>query len=99
MSCTSCVCVHLQQEVHEAAVGLHLVLQLVEDDEGGERKAGALCMKRTETNMFLTTARKLFFLEPCQDCLLTPSLPVTHHQGRTRPSGGRRPGSRPPGPG
>lgn len=36
------VCVYLQQEVHEADVGLHLVLQLVEDDEGGERKAGAL---------------------------------------------------------
>lgn len=43
-----CVCVYLEQEVHEAAVGLHLVFQLVEDDEGGERKAGALCMKQSK---------------------------------------------------
>lgn len=33
---------YLLEEVHEAAVGLHLVLQLVEDDEGGEREASAL---------------------------------------------------------
>lgn len=33
---------YLVEKVHEAAVGLHLVLQLVEDDEGGERKASAL---------------------------------------------------------
>lgn len=41
-----CVCVYLQQEVHEAAVGLHLVLQLVQDDQGGQRKPGALCRGR-----------------------------------------------------
>ena len=40
-----CVCVYLEQEVHEAAVGLHLVLQLVEDDEGREGKPDALWMK------------------------------------------------------
>lgn len=37
-----CVYAYLEQEVHEAAMGLHLVLQLVEDDEGGERKASTL---------------------------------------------------------
>lgn len=40
------VCVYLEQEVHEAAVGLHLVLQLVEDDERGEREPGALWKNR-----------------------------------------------------
>lgn len=30
-----CVCLYLEQEVHETAMGLHLVFQLVEDDEGG----------------------------------------------------------------
>lgn len=33
---------YLVEEVHEAAVGLHLVLQLVEDDERGEGKPSAL---------------------------------------------------------
>lgn len=33
---------YLEQEVHEETVSLHLVLQLVEDDEGGEGEAGAL---------------------------------------------------------
>lgn len=33
---------YLVEKVHETAVGLHLVLQLVEDDEGGERKPSAL---------------------------------------------------------
>ena len=37
----ACVC-YLQQEVHEAGVSLHLVLKLVEDDEGSEREAPAL---------------------------------------------------------
>lgn len=41
-----CVRVYLEQEVHEAAVGLHLVLQLVEDDERGEREPGALWKNR-----------------------------------------------------
>ena len=36
-----CVC-YLQQKVHEADVSLHLVLKLVEDDEGGEREAPTL---------------------------------------------------------
>lgn len=42
MAACRSACTHLKQEVHEAAVGLHLVLQLVEDDEGGERKPGDL---------------------------------------------------------
>lgn len=39
---TSSFRLYLQQEVHEAAVSFHLVLQLVNDDQRHEREAGAL---------------------------------------------------------
>lgn len=43
-----CRFLYLQQELHEAAMGLHLILQLVKDDEGSERKASALFKSQRE---------------------------------------------------
>lgn len=37
-----CLGSYLVEKVHETDVGLHLVLQLVENDEGGERKPSVL---------------------------------------------------------
>lgn len=43
-----CRFLYLQQKLHEAAMGLHLILQLVKDDEGSERKASALFKSQRE---------------------------------------------------
>lgn len=57
------VCVYLEQEVHKAAMRLHLIFQLVQDDEGSEREADALWMKRKQElkrkNMFESTVQEV----------------------------------------